>query len=177
MPTKDKNKQKEIRKRCYQKNKKFYILREKLRTLENTLQFKSYKLTLKCDRCGFNDGRAIHFHHKNPEEKEYNISNLYRKFIPKLEKEISKCEIICANCHLIEHFVSENEVIKKIEDLKKEILKLKPNFRKFKREKDKKCKVCESTDNLKKGKRYCVKCYNEFQKEVMKKRRLNKTEL
>jgi hypothetical protein len=64
----------------------------------------SIKQKSTCSRCGFDDWRALQFHHK--EHKIANVSDMVRdgNSIEKLDEEISKCEIICANCHQIEHF-------------------------------------------------------------------------
>lgn len=56
----------------------------------------------KCEICGYNKNiAALEFHHKNPNEKSFQIDA--RKFancdISKLEKELNKCIILCANCH------------------------------------------------------------------------------
>jgi hypothetical protein len=57
-----------------------------------------------CERCGFSDPRALVFHHKNPDEKLFQISQAVNKCgKDRLKREIEKCEVICANCHLIEH--------------------------------------------------------------------------
>jgi len=55
----------------------------------------------KCERCGFNDIRALHFHHKTPEDKENTIEWYRKKFRIKIEE--GKIELMCSNCHLIEH--------------------------------------------------------------------------
>lgn len=61
-----------------------------------------------CERCGYDDYRALQFHHKNPEEKKFSISDwvTWNKSIrvQQLDEEIAKCELICANCHQIEHY-------------------------------------------------------------------------
>jgi hypothetical protein len=49
----------------------------------------------KCERCGFN-GQALHIHHKDRNHKNNKIDNL---------------EVLCANCHHIEH---REESIKRI---------------------------------------------------------------
>jgi len=62
----------------------------------------------KCERCGFNaHPAALQFHHKTPQEKSFNITSkemiASRKYPWEIiEKEISKCELLCANCHFIE---------------------------------------------------------------------------
>lgn len=58
----------------------------------------------KCQQCGYNKCLdAFHFHHKNPKEKSFVISsavwgkqNVTEK---QIIEEISKCELLCANCH------------------------------------------------------------------------------
>lgn len=53
----------------------------------------------KCERCGYNKCEgALEFHHKDPKEKEFNISikNLGMK---KMIDEIHKCSLLCSNCH------------------------------------------------------------------------------
>jgi hypothetical protein len=40
------------------------------------------------------------FDHRNPEEKEYEISKLISGCqLTKLWKELEKCDVVCANCH------------------------------------------------------------------------------
>lgn len=55
----------------------------------------------KCISCGYNKCmKALHFHHRNPNEKEFNISNLLRKNgWEKIQLELDKCDLLCANCH------------------------------------------------------------------------------
>jgi hypothetical protein len=69
------------------------------------------KLGNKCNRCGY-DGHpgVFHFHHKDPKQKLHEING--NKLLTKdRHEEIKKCELLCANCHHIEH--SNNELIKK----------------------------------------------------------------
>lgn len=56
----------------------------------------------KCEKCGYNHNiAALDFHHLNPKEKEFAID--LRKFsnmsLEKLQKELDKCILVCANCH------------------------------------------------------------------------------
>ena len=65
------------------------------------------KTTRGCARCGFNSHPvALDFHHINPEEKVDgvpNMSNRHAKWELVLE-EVAKCEVLCANCHRIQHW-------------------------------------------------------------------------
>jgi hypothetical protein len=56
----------------------------------------------KCQRCGF-DGHpsALEFHHVG--EKDFNISLVANKSWASIVEEVKKCELICSNCHRIEH--------------------------------------------------------------------------
>lgn len=53
----------------------------------------------KCEICGYNKClTALHFHHKDPNEKDFNISGKSYSF-EKLKKEVDKCILVCSNCH------------------------------------------------------------------------------
>jgi len=55
-----------------------------------------------CQICGYNKcSRALHFHHINPKEKEFNLG--YKAWSMKWEnvvKELDKCILLCSNCHM-----------------------------------------------------------------------------
>lgn len=55
-----------------------------------------------CRRCGNNDPRVLDFHHTDPENKKFTIGGLRSVAISKLQSELIKCEVLCANCHRIE---------------------------------------------------------------------------
>lgn len=63
-----------------------------------------YKMEHGCCRCGYNEHpSALCFHHLDPEEKEFTIgSNIHLPW-EILLVEIEKCEVLCMNCHSIEH--------------------------------------------------------------------------
>lgn len=53
----------------------------------------------KCVRCGYDKClSALDFHHKNPEEKDFGISDDNIKLKDAIE-EVKKCILICSNCH------------------------------------------------------------------------------
>ena len=63
---------------------------------------------MKCQKCGFSHPAALDFHHKNENEKEYDVSQLVRNGNKdKILKEIEKCIILCSNCHRIHHYENE----------------------------------------------------------------------
>ncbi len=69
-------------------------------------QLANYKKDLKCNRCGFDDYRALQFHHHN-DDKEFEVSNMQGFAFESILKEIRKCEVLCANCHFIEHYMEK----------------------------------------------------------------------
>jgi hypothetical protein len=54
-----------------------------------------------CGRCGNSDGRVLDFHHRNPGEKLFTISNRRTLGEKTILAEIEKCDVLCANCHRI----------------------------------------------------------------------------
>jgi transcription elongation factor Elf1 len=68
-------------------------------------QFQEYKQNLSCEHCGWNDHRALEFHHHNDDKKE-SISRLVAHGYSweTIKKEINKCQVLCANCHRLLHF-------------------------------------------------------------------------
>jgi len=53
----------------------------------------------KCCFCNYNKCvGALHFHHVNPNEKDFNIGGTNLSF-EKLKKEVDKCVLVCSNCH------------------------------------------------------------------------------
>lgn len=61
----------------------------------------------KCSVCGnLYPPAAMHFHHVNPKEKTLPIhKSMFRNMSEELIRELDKCVVICANCHIIEHAV------------------------------------------------------------------------
>ena len=106
MPYKDRNKQKEYQQKHHQRTKK------KKRKQQHQLKDKRQHFVLeemqrrggKCAKCGFSDIRALDWHHLDPYEKVNSISEMIRDRVSmdKLQAELDKCELICANCHRIE---------------------------------------------------------------------------
>lgn len=54
----------------------------------------------KCEICGYDKCiDALEFHHLEPTEKEYGLSNGDTISFDKLKEEADKCILVCANCH------------------------------------------------------------------------------
>ncbi len=71
-----------------------------------------FKSKVKCGRCGFSHPAAIQFHHRDPSLKVFEIGEASRleKSIPQVIEEMAKCEIICANCHMVLHYEERQEL-------------------------------------------------------------------
>ena len=84
-------------------------LRFKKRKLKHLLiQYKGGK----CQKCGYDKCEgALHFHHRNPEEKEFGLGGINLNdsdfSLPNLLTEIDKCDLLCANCHAEMHYKEE----------------------------------------------------------------------
>jgi hypothetical protein len=96
----------DIRKIYYENNKKKEIARVAQRRKETIAWFKDFKSTLNCNRCSEDHVATLHFHHLDPNEKDEAVSKIIRKgwSIKRILEEISKCEVLCANCHAKEHY-------------------------------------------------------------------------
>lgn len=60
---------------------------------------KEKKEQCSCEHCGEDDPIVLEFHHRDPATKEFNISDGIRYSIKRIEAEIEKCIVLCANCH------------------------------------------------------------------------------
>lgn len=93
----------------------------KKREIQNKRFVDSFKN--KCALCGETKQHALVFHHKDPKEKEFTISQSYRFGKEKLTQEIEKCVVLCSNCHLEIHHYERNpetppqELIEKYKEL------------------------------------------------------------
>jgi hypothetical protein len=69
-----------------------------------------YKKGHHCVRCGFGDFRALEFHHPDRGDKENNVAEMVGEgwSVAAIQREIAKCVILCANCHLILHYEERN---------------------------------------------------------------------
>lgn len=66
-----------------------------------------YKEFVGCQRCKehkFKKYYLLDFHHKDPNEKEIEVSKLLARGRGILKKEIRKCIVLCANCHREVHY-------------------------------------------------------------------------
>jgi 5-methylcytosine-specific restriction endonuclease McrA len=68
----------------------------------------------KCKKCGWHGNQAaMQFHHINPDEKDFIIGNVGNKSWDSIKKEMQKCVLLCANCHMIEHSTKNTKIFLK----------------------------------------------------------------
>ena len=61
-----------------------------------------------CQLCGYSKSdAALELHHINPSEKEFTFNKELNTAWNKLEIELKKCILLCANCHREVHFSGE----------------------------------------------------------------------
>ena len=102
---------KDVRKESYKKNKKTTLIRNKRNKQRNVEWYNDYKSKLKCSKCAENHPACLEFHHDDPNEKEFNVSELIRTTysIERILEEIEKCTIFCSNCHKKYHYDIEKK--------------------------------------------------------------------
>lgn len=110
MPYKDDNKQKEYQRNHYLKYKEKYLANKYLKRKELREKIRKLKSETPCSDCKATyPYYVMDFDHL--ENKEYLIARLINDNKKSaLEKEMEKCQIVCANCHRIRTFNRLNEV-------------------------------------------------------------------
>ena len=64
----------------------------------------------KCNECGWiGNIAAFEFHHKDKNEKSFQIGHVANKKWEVIKKELDKCNLLCSNCHQIKHANNTNE--------------------------------------------------------------------
>ena len=85
----------------YQNNKQYYKDKAFKYRKELRAWFTNIKKKYVCKICGESDWRCIDFHHRNPKEKKFDVSNMitWGKSRKLILEEIEKCDAVCSNCH------------------------------------------------------------------------------
>jgi hypothetical protein len=109
MPYKDKEvrkaKHKQYAKKYYEKNKASVIKKAKLNKKKNRAEWQAFKATLSCQKCGQNHPATLDFHHIVMDKSNKKLNYLTKIGAYHLAKqEITKCAVLCANCHRIHHY-------------------------------------------------------------------------
>lgn len=95
---------KEYDKKYSASRRKEKYAKQRQRIAEIKAWFAEYKASLKCSRCTENHPACLQFHHLG--DKKDNVSNMVGQGHGKEDilKEVSKCIVLCANCHAKKHF-------------------------------------------------------------------------
>ncbi|AEQ34205.1 HNH endonuclease [Bacillus phage Bastille] len=73
-----------------------YTTRRRSEVIRMAIEYKGGQ----CAVCGYDRCRwALEFHHVNPEDKEFGISDGNTRSWDKVKAELDKCVLLCANCH------------------------------------------------------------------------------
>ncbi len=110
----NKEDQKKAARRHYLANKTVYIERARLGKIKSIARNRrflyEYLLIHSCVDCRETNPIVLEFDHDKSKEKEDNISNMMCNGVSlsKLQLELDKCEVRCANCHRIKTAREEN---------------------------------------------------------------------
>jgi hypothetical protein len=100
-----------------QRNRDKLIEKRAKRRLEFRAWYRQYKANIKCIRCGESDPACLHFHHRSKDEKKITIAQYVFEVysLENLIEELNKCDVLCANCHMIEHWQERDEAADRLE--------------------------------------------------------------
>ena len=89
-----------IEKRKYSDRRQYLVQAVRERRKKVRVMAVAYKGG-KCVRCGYDRCiEALEFHHTDPTEKDFGISNKgYTRSWKRIQEELDKCVMLCANCH------------------------------------------------------------------------------
>lgn len=93
----------------YKENPEKYERRKKQirdRVKEIRIKISEYRMSKSCIYCGFDDHRAIDFHHRDPSEKNIAVARIASRgwSWERVEEELDKCDPVCRNCHAVLHY-------------------------------------------------------------------------
>ena len=88
----------------YANNKQIFLDRNHERRNKWRDIFFDLKSKSKCCECGETHMATLDFHHKDQETKDFTLGRIWSKYpneanIQLLKEEISKCIVLCSNCH------------------------------------------------------------------------------
>lgn len=96
----------------YQNNKQYYYNNACNSRRKRMKELKIQKSTFVCSECGENHPAILDFHHLDPIQKDFSIGTcIHRYGMKRIQKEISKCIVLCSNCHRKLHWNERNAII------------------------------------------------------------------
>ena len=93
-----------IEKRKYRDRRQYLIQAVRKRREKIRVMAVAYKGG-KCERCGYDRcTEALDFHHNDPTKKDFGVSSKgYTRSWKRVQEELDKCVMLCANCHRETH--------------------------------------------------------------------------
>ena len=93
-------------KKHYLDNKSDYLQSSAAYKAKVRAWYTNLKSTLSCEHCGEDHPAVLQFHHTDPSQKDFEISRVISSgpSIERIEAEIAKCIVLCANCHFKLHY-------------------------------------------------------------------------
>jgi len=95
----------------YNKNKEKWNKTTRKNKKLQRQRINEYKNSLNCLKCGESRNWLLDFHHKDPNQKDFQISQGERYGWEKVKKEIEKCIVLCSNCHRDFHYQEKEKQI------------------------------------------------------------------
>ena len=101
---------KEGQRRYYERNRELVKQRKKDAQQRNMQYLHDIKSKGSCVKCGASHVAILDFHHLDPTGKEEHVSTAAWKgwALDRLQTEIDKCVLICANCHRVLHWENKS---------------------------------------------------------------------
>jgi hypothetical protein len=91
----------EFHKKRSKDKKKHKLKLAKKRIIENRKKLYSFYLSNPCTICSESRVACLQLDHLNTKDKYKNIANMMDYSWTKIEIEINKCRVLCANCHSV----------------------------------------------------------------------------
>jgi len=99
----------EKQKKQYRNNKKYYLDRNREIRSKNREKYRETKEGKPCAHCGgLFPQVCMDYDHIDPKTKKLCVAQMLGYSWKDIEKEISKCELICSNCHRIKTYETTN---------------------------------------------------------------------
>lgn len=98
------------RRNRYRQNRDSELVTNRLRVSQMREYVTSLKRDRVCPHCGESRPECLQWHHRNPDDKAFTISNGYGASMDKMLAEIAKCDLMCANCHIHYHLTTERDI-------------------------------------------------------------------
>lgn len=98
--------QKAAQHKHYLENKERFVQRRENRRNRVVRFIQAAKAGKSCPHCGESHPACLDFHHVNPEEKLASTHTMQRDMwtLDKVQAELDKCILLCANCHRKHHW-------------------------------------------------------------------------